>query len=119
MLRAARRTAVLVTHDLLDVLAVADAVVVLEHGAVVEEGSTLEVLTRPRSGFAASLAGVNLLPGRLRPDGAVIVPPAAPVRAGTPTAGPEPGPARPGRPRLPGGGGGGGLGRAACRLRPP
>lgn len=69
------RTAVLVTHDLLDVLALADAVVVLDGGRVVEAGATLEVLTRPRSAFAARLAGVNVVAGRLdgrtlRADGA-------------------------------------------------
>lgn len=62
-LREAGRAALVVTHDLLDVLALADAVVVLEAGRVVEQGPTIEVLTRPRSGFAARLAGVNLVVG--------------------------------------------------------
>ncbi len=74
VLRDAARSAVVVTHDLLDVLAVAHDVVVLEDGRVVEQGATTEVLTRPRSGFAARLAGVNLVIGQV--DG----PPA--VRAG-------------------------------------
>ncbi|QDB78218.1 ATP-binding cassette domain-containing protein [Georgenia sp. 311] len=72
-LRQAGRTAVVVTHSLLDVLAVADAVVVMEDGRVVEEGPTAQVLTRPRSGFAARLAGVNLLLGEHVGDGAVRV----------------------------------------------
>ncbi|MBD8062648.1 sulfate/molybdate ABC transporter ATP-binding protein [Oceanitalea stevensii] len=62
-LRGSGRTAVVVTHDLLDVLALADDVVVLEAGRVVEQGTTAEVLGRPRSGFGARLAGVNLLLG--------------------------------------------------------
>ena len=62
-LRSTGRTALVVTHDLLDVLALADAVVVLEAGRVVEQGPTADVLTRPRSGFAARLAGVNLVLG--------------------------------------------------------
>src|SRR5690554_3365624 len=62
-LRETGRTAVVVTHDLLDVLALADAVVVLEEGRVVEHGGTMEVLRRPRSTFAARFAGVNLLTG--------------------------------------------------------
>lgn len=74
VLRDAARSAVVVTHDLLDVLAVAHDVVVLEGGRAVEEGATAEVLTRPRSGFAARLAGVNVVIGQA--DG-----PAA-VRAG-------------------------------------
>jgi molybdate transport system ATP-binding protein len=59
----AGRTAVLVTHDPLDALLLADRVVVLERGEVVEEGPALEVLARPRSAFAAELAGLNLLSG--------------------------------------------------------
>ncbi|MHB1065674.1 MAG: sulfate/molybdate ABC transporter ATP-binding protein [Georgenia sp.] len=70
LLRGTGRSAVLVTHDLLDVLAVADTVVVLDGGRVVERGPTLDVLTRPRSSFAAALAGVNLVAGSLDGTGA-------------------------------------------------
>ncbi|MFL6107286.1 MAG: sulfate/molybdate ABC transporter ATP-binding protein [Marmoricola sp.] len=59
----ADRTSVIVTHDVLDALLLADRVVVLENGRVVEDGDTRVVLTRPRSRFAARLAGVNLLAG--------------------------------------------------------
>jgi molybdate transport system ATP-binding protein len=52
-----------VTHDLLDALLLADRVVVIEHGRVVEEGRTAAVLASPRSAFAARLAGVNLVTG--------------------------------------------------------
>lgn len=65
-LREAGHTAVVVTHDLLDVLALASSVVVLAGGRVVEYGPTLEVLTRPRSDFAARFAGVNLVIGTRR-----------------------------------------------------
>lgn len=60
---------VLVTHDLLDVLALADRVVVLESGRIVEAGTVAEVLTAPRSSFAAELAGVNVVHGDLRDEG--------------------------------------------------
>ena len=66
----ADRTCVLVTHDVLDALLLADRVVVLEGGRVVEEGATTEVLSRPRSAFAARLAGLNLVPGTWTGDGA-------------------------------------------------
>lgn len=71
----ADRTAVLVTHEALDAHLLADRVVVLEGGRVVEEGPTAELLERPRSRFAAGLAGLNFLegrttaPGRLRVEG--------------------------------------------------
>lgn len=67
----AERTCVIVTHDVLDALLLADRVVVLEGGRVVEEGPSREVLTRPRSAFAARLAGLNLVLGRWS-DGALV-----------------------------------------------
>jgi molybdate transport system ATP-binding protein len=66
----AGRTVVLVTHDVLDALLLADRVVVLEGGRVVEAGPTSAVLERPRSAFAARIAGLNLVSGSWR-DGAV------------------------------------------------
>ena len=62
----ADRTVVLVTHDVLDALLLADRVVVLDHGRVVEEGSCADVLSRPRSTFAARIAGLNLVRGTWR-----------------------------------------------------
>jgi molybdate transport system ATP-binding protein len=66
----ADRTVVFVTHDPLDALLLADRVVVLSDGRVVEQGTSSEVLSRPRSPFAARLAGLNLVAGTWR-DGCV------------------------------------------------
>ncbi len=59
----ADRTAIIVTHDVLDAALLADRVIVMDHGRIVEHGATTEVLTRPRSRFGASIAGLNLLRG--------------------------------------------------------
>ncbi len=72
---------VLVTHDALDAIALADQVVILESGKVTQAGTIEEVTTRPRSGYVADLLGVNLLRGTSRgttvdlasPTGQVIV----------------------------------------------
>ncbi|KRC66398.1 molybdenum ABC transporter ATP-binding protein [Aeromicrobium sp. Root236] len=60
----AGRSAIIVTHDVLDALLLADRVVVMEGGRIVEEGPTKEVLERPRSTFGAGIAGLNLMRGR-------------------------------------------------------
>ncbi|WP_457946742.1 sulfate/molybdate ABC transporter ATP-binding protein [Pseudarthrobacter sp. alpha12b] len=66
----AGRQAIIVTHDVLDALMLADRVVILEDGRIAEEGPTRAVLERPRSSFAAGLAGLNFIPGAL--DGAGV-----------------------------------------------
>lgn len=64
----ADKTTVIVTHDVLDALLLADRVIVLETGTVVEDGRTRDVLSRPRSTFTAQLAGLNLLTGTWATD---------------------------------------------------
>jgi molybdate transport system ATP-binding protein len=63
-------TRLLVTHDPLEALALADRLVVLEDGQVTQTGSPAEVSGRPRSRYIAELVGVNLYRGRA--DGAAI-----------------------------------------------
>jgi molybdate transport system ATP-binding protein len=63
------RSAVLVTHDVLDVLTLADRVLVIEAGRISEIGSTTDVLAAPRSRFGARIAGVNLVTGTFESDG--------------------------------------------------
>jgi molybdate transport system ATP-binding protein len=65
------RSAVLITHELLDVLTLADRVLVLESGRVAETGSAAAVLATPRSRFGARFAGVNLVSGAADADGAL------------------------------------------------
>jgi molybdate transport system ATP-binding protein len=65
------RAAVLVTHDLVDVLTLTDRVLVMDGGRVVDAGGTARVLAAPRSAFAARIAGVNLVKGLVGADGAL------------------------------------------------
>jgi molybdate transport system ATP-binding protein len=75
----------LVTHDPLDAAALADRLVILERGHVVQTGSFDDVSARPRSSYVAELVGVNLLAGIGRgdrvelPGGGTIVVPGAPT----------------------------------------
>jgi len=65
-LREVGATRLLVTHDVVDAMALADRLVVMEDGRIVQEGTPADVRRRPRSRFAADLVGVNLLRGRAR-----------------------------------------------------
>jgi len=53
----------LVTHDPVDALTLADRLVVLEAGRVTQEGTLAEVTSRPRSRHVAELVGTNLVHG--------------------------------------------------------
>ena len=57
------RTAVLVTHDPLDLWILADDVLVLEGGRVVQQGPLDVVAERPASSFLAGLLGTNRITG--------------------------------------------------------
>ncbi|MEU6136949.1 ATP-binding cassette domain-containing protein [Nocardioides sp. NPDC047086] len=54
------RTAIIVTHDAADARALADRVVVVEHGRIVEDGPTEQVLEHPQSGFAVRLVSGSI-----------------------------------------------------------
>src|SRR3954463_10499013 len=69
---------VLVSHDPVDAMALADRVVVVEEGRVVQEGTPAEVAGRPRTDYVARLVGLSLLPGTaegttVRLDGGGVV----------------------------------------------
>lgn len=53
-----------VTHDPLEAATLADRLVVMENGRLVQTGTPAEVTERPRSQYVADLVGVNLLRGQ-------------------------------------------------------
>jgi molybdate transport system ATP-binding protein len=74
----------LVTHDPVEAMSLADRMVLVEDGRVTQIGTPGEVRTAPRTPYAAELVGVNLFAGRLErletgagrlitPDGDVVV----------------------------------------------
>ncbi|MGY1616011.1 ABC transporter ATP-binding protein [Geodermatophilus sp. SYSU D00691] len=69
---------VLVTHDPVDAMALADRVLVLEEGRVAQSGTPAEIARRPRTDYVARLVGLSLLPGTgegttVRLDGGGVV----------------------------------------------
>jgi molybdate transport system ATP-binding protein len=73
----------LVTHDPVEAMLLADRIVVLESGRVVQTGSLGDLRERPRSDYVAGLVGLNLFRGRADGDrvrldsGVELVAPAA------------------------------------------
>ncbi|WP_082127108.1 ABC transporter ATP-binding protein [Allosalinactinospora lopnorensis] len=58
--------AIVVTHDPLEAMVLADRVTILEHGTVVQNGTPAEVAQHPRTEYVARLVGLNLYRGRAR-----------------------------------------------------
>lgn len=70
---------VVVTHDVVDALVLADRLVVLEDGRVVQEGAPGDVVRRPATPYVAHLLGLNLCTGPVpfpvvAPDGTPLAP---------------------------------------------
>lgn len=55
--------AVLVTHDPLDAMVLADRLVVIENGRTVQEGPPSDIARHPRTDYIAQLVGLNLYKG--------------------------------------------------------
>ncbi|MEV4714553.1 ABC transporter ATP-binding protein [Micromonospora sp. NPDC049374] len=53
----------LVTHDPIDAVVLADRLVIIEHGQVVQEGDVATVTAQPRTDYVARLVGLNLYRG--------------------------------------------------------
>jgi molybdate transport system ATP-binding protein len=62
---------VLVTHDPLDAMTMADRIVVVEDGTITQHGTPAEVARRPATHYVARLVGLNLYHGQA--DGAGVV----------------------------------------------
>ncbi len=58
----------LVTHDPLDAIVLADRLVIVEHGRVTQAGTPADVTARPASRYIAQLVGINLLFGTATGD---------------------------------------------------
>ncbi|MBC9729771.1 ABC transporter ATP-binding protein [Streptomyces sp. TRM68367] len=56
--------AVLVTHDPLDAMVLADRLAFVEHGRVVQEGTPADIARHPRTDYIAQLVGLNLYRGQ-------------------------------------------------------
>lgn len=56
-------TRLLVTHDPVDAIVLADRLVIVEHGRITQAGTPADVVARPASRYVAELVGINLLHG--------------------------------------------------------
>jgi molybdate transport system ATP-binding protein len=70
--------AVLVTHDPLDAMVLADRLVVIEHGRAVQDGTPANIARHPRTDYIAHLVGLNLYRGladghAVRLDGGPVI----------------------------------------------
>jgi molybdate transport system ATP-binding protein len=65
-LRGAEGARLVVTHDPVDASVLADRVVILEHGRIVQAGPMQEIALHPRSPYVADLVGLNLYRGTAR-----------------------------------------------------
>lgn len=62
----------LITHDPIEALLLADRIQIMEHGSITQTGSGDDILLHPQTPYAADLAGSNLIRGMAR-DGAIDV----------------------------------------------
>ncbi|MFD7772155.1 ABC transporter ATP-binding protein [Streptomyces sp. NPDC059787] len=76
-LAAFEAVAVLVTHDPLDAMVLADRLVVVEQGRIVQEGTPSDIARHPRTEYIAQLVGLNLYRGRA--DGHTVLLDAGPA----------------------------------------
>jgi molybdate transport system ATP-binding protein len=63
----------IVTHDPLEAMVMADRLLVLEHGRIVQQGTPASVARRPATQYVARLVGLNLYPGERTDSGQVTL----------------------------------------------
>ncbi|XVU23716.1 sulfate/molybdate ABC transporter ATP-binding protein [Actinoplanes sp. CA-054009] len=77
---------VLVTHDPLDALMLADRLVIVEEGRIVQTGDAATITAQPRTDYVARLVGLNLYRGRAQ-GGTVFLLDGFPLVTATPEEG--------------------------------
>jgi iron(III) transport system ATP-binding protein len=71
-------TTIMVTHDQEEALSVADRIVVMNHGAIEQVGTPMQVYRDPATPFVADFVGrINVLPALLEPGGRIRIGPSA------------------------------------------
>ncbi len=79
----------LVTHDPVDALVLADRLIILEDGRITQSGTPALVAARPRSRYVAQLIGVNLLHGTAVGERTVRLDTGAELTVADPLPGPD------------------------------
>ena len=80
---------VLVTHDPLDALTLADQLVFIDAGRIVQAGPPAEVIVQPRDAYVAEVVGLNLYAGQPVDDSTVATPIGPVVTSGVTHSGPS------------------------------
>ncbi len=68
---ASKLPTIVVTHDVVDAMVLADRVAIMDDGRIVDIGGTATVLGKPKNEFAANLVGLNLMHGTVGTEGDV------------------------------------------------
>jgi molybdate transport system ATP-binding protein len=78
----------LVTHDPLDAMVLADHLVIIEHGGIVQQGPPAQVARQPRTDYVAHLVGLNLYRGTAEDTTVTLDHDAGRLTIAEPTTGP-------------------------------
>jgi molybdate transport system ATP-binding protein len=84
-----RGARLIVTHDPVDALVLADRLVIVEKGHITQTGTPAAVTARPASRYVAQLVGINLLHGTATGDHTVRLDSGAELTVADPLTGPD------------------------------